>query len=122
MTIILSEQEKIELADAQNNGYLFTNVMSDFSGRKKECPVCTKKKLKCSGPVSELFFYSIERIVVFECFKGLITDFFGSAFTYLKLVNYLYPLEGNSKKYTIEESRPPKVQPNDIHTISRKVK
>ena len=32
MTIILSEQEKIELEDAQKNGYLFKNVMSEFSG------------------------------------------------------------------------------------------
>ena len=46
MTIILSEQKKIELADAQNNGYLFKNVMSEFSGWKEECPVCHKKKVE----------------------------------------------------------------------------
>ena len=64
MAIILSEQEKIELADAQKSSYLFKNAMGEFSGQKEKCPVCHKKKFKYSGPVSKMFFYSIGRIVV----------------------------------------------------------
>ena len=33
-SIILSEQNKIELANAQKMGYLFENIMSEFSGQK----------------------------------------------------------------------------------------
>ena len=62
MTIILSEQEKIELADAQNNGYLFKNVMSEFSGQKEECPVCHKKKVE--------MFRTSEQIVFLQHWKN----------------------------------------------------
>ena len=40
MAIILSEQEIIELADAQKIGYLFKNTVSEFSGNLlSKCPI-----------------------------------------------------------------------------------
>ena len=63
MAIILSEQKKIELANAQKMGYLFENIMSEFFGWKK-WQFATKRKLKCSEPVNKLFFYSIGRILL----------------------------------------------------------
>ena len=62
MTIILSEQEKIELEDAQKNGYLFKDVMSEFSGWKEECPVCHKKKVE--------MFRTSEQIVFLQHWKN----------------------------------------------------